>query len=129
NNAFMGTGGTIAAAAMNAASGFLTFTDSVGTRVFSADEVGRYFIIAGGANAGAAFPIMGANATKLALFNLPQLNVAGGPFTLTGPYIIAAGIGPVPATAGVDGSITGASPVFLNDTDTVAIHLAPGGSN
>src|SRR5262249_25516249 len=42
NNAFMGTGGTIAAAAMNAASGFLTFTDSVGTRVFSADEVGRY---------------------------------------------------------------------------------------
>src|SRR5262249_40843596 len=73
-NAFMGAGGSIAAAANNANLGFLTFTDSSASRNFSTDEVGRYLIIAGGTNAGDAFPIMGANATKLSLFNLAGLN-------------------------------------------------------
>jgi len=123
-----GNGGTIAAAANNAASGFLTFTDSNNAKVFASAQVGRYLILAGGgANAGDAFPITGASGNQLGLVNLPALGSL--PFTLSGPFIIAAGVGPVPASSNVDGSGLAAPPDFLVDGDMIKVKLTPGGGH
>jgi hypothetical protein len=118
-----GTGGSAAAAANNAGMGILTFTDASGATTFGADQVGRYLIVVAGTHAGAAFPILGASAgNQLALINAAAI---APPFDV-GNYIIAAGIGPVPATSGVDGSGLGAPPKFLDDDYTVGIDYAGG---
>lgn len=110
------TGGTFAVA--SGSSSFLTFTDG-GSNTFAATNIGRYFIDTG---TGKAFPITGADGSnKLAVVNLPAV----GPGAVAS-YVIAAGVGPVPATTDVNGNVTGAAPTFFADGDKVVIGLVGG---
>lgn len=112
------TGGTLAAASMNANMGFLTFTDG-GSNTFGAENKGRYLV---NTATGDAFPITGADGSnKLGVINLPGINPGA-----VASYAIVAGLGPTPATSDVNGGTLGPPPAFFADGDTVKITLAAG---
>ena len=113
-----GTGGTVAATAGTGTTGVTAFTPSPAA-TFTTAMIGNYLI---DTMTGGAFPVVGANATTLAV-----LGATPGAF---GPWLLAAGVGPIPAVFDpTTGAPSGAAPDFLADTDTVKVSLTPGGGN
>jgi hypothetical protein len=112
--------GMIADASGNDNPAFVTLTADQSGTMFDAANIGRYLLDVA---TGAPFAITGASGTN----QLGLVNVGGVPipFTSSG-FVIAAGIGPVPATTNVDGTLIGGAPDFLVDGDKVKVEIAGG---